>query len=318
MTKIQSGIKITAPATIGGLGVGLDILAFALDKSAVEIIIHKGATSGILIKTISGDKGKLSTVLSENLAGLAAQLVYEALLKEHDVDKSIGIEIDLRQKLAADKGLGEQEALAVVGAMAVNEFFGSLFSKKELLPFIDQACSTLLAEYSLAAIATSLMGGCMIVCDKSTLDVRRLPVPQGIFLVVAYPTLDIEPIYLSKLTSLSMPSEIGIEQSRLLAGFFWAMYRSDFELIGKSIQSPLFDAYFEEHFQYLKETKKAALDAGALATGLCHTGPAVFAFCTNTIAAEKCSSSIQTSFKRYNLRSQVFTSMINNEGSYLE
>ena len=318
MTKIQSGIKITAPITIGGLAVGLDILAFALDKPAAENVIQKGATCGIQIKSISGDKGKLSTNISENPSGLAAQLVYEALIKAHNIDKSIGIEIDLRQKVLANKGLGEKEALAVVGAMAINEFFGSLFSKKELLPFINQACTTLFPEYSLAALSTSLMGGCMLICDKSTLDVRRLPVPQGIFFVLAYPTIDIDPIPFPTFAAISSHGQIAIEQSRFLAGFFWAMYRSDFELIGKTIQSPLFDTFAEEHYNYLKETKESALAAGALATGLCHTGPALFAFCTNTIAAEKCSKAITASFKKHNLRSQLFTSTINNEGSFLE
>ena len=166
MTKIQSGIKITAPATISGIGCGTDIFAFALDNPADEIIVQKGLEAGISIKSISGDKGKLSTSILANPAGLAAHLVWEALIKEHAIDNKIGVELDIKKKVPSDKGLGDKESLVVAAAIAVNEFFGTLFSKRELLPIINKACTTLFSEFSLAALTTSLMGGCMMVADK--------------------------------------------------------------------------------------------------------------------------------------------------------
>lgn len=318
MTKIQSGIKITAPITVEGLGCGTDVLAIALDKAAVEIIIHKSEISGIHIKNRSEDKGKNVDALEKNPAFFAATLVWKALIEAHPIDPEIGMELEVRYKTAERKGLGLKEASAVAGAMAINEFFGGLFNKRTLLPLIVNACTTLFSDFSLAALSTSLLGGCMMVCDKETLDVRRLPVPQGLFLVVAYPTMDIEPIFFEVISSSKTTGALAIEQSRMLSGFFWGMYRSDFELIGKSVQSPIFDAYFAEQYNYFDEIKLANKEAGALATGLSRTGPSIFALCTGTIPTEKCSIAIESVFHKYKLRCHILTGTINNEGAILE
>ena len=318
MTKIQSGIKVSAPATLIGLGSGTDIIALALDKPADEIVIQKGEISGIHIKTISGDKGQLSANLDENPAGFAAKLVWEYLIKEHGVDANIGIELDLRKKVAFNKGLGANEALAVVGAMAINDFFGSILSKRELLPLVARACATFSAHYSLAALSASLLGGCMVVADAASLDVRRVPVPNGIFLVLAYPTNNIAPIEKQQIFSLVTDGKTAIEQSQKLSGLFWALNRTDFELMGKSIQSPIFDNLYTTHFSYYAELKEATLSADALAFGLCHNGPAVFALCTGTISAEKCEQTINQFFKDKKIRVQTFLTGINNEGAILE
>jgi homoserine kinase len=48
-----SGIKVFAPASIGNLGIGFDIIGLALEKPGDEVIARKSNTPGVRITKIT-------------------------------------------------------------------------------------------------------------------------------------------------------------------------------------------------------------------------------------------------------------------------
>ncbi|HHB52112.1 MAG TPA: homoserine kinase, partial [Saprospiraceae bacterium] len=113
--KINSGIKVFAPATVANLACGFDTIGLALNKPGDEIIARSSNTPGIRISKITGGKN-LPYDVHKNTAGLAAQKVLEAF-----DGTRIGIELEIHKKMPFGSGLGSSAASAVAGAMAVNE-----------------------------------------------------------------------------------------------------------------------------------------------------------------------------------------------------
>lgn len=313
MTKIQTGIKVSAPATIAHLNCGANNIAIALQSPADEIVIYKHGQAGIRIRSISGDKKKLSTDIDKNTAGLAALSVWRYLVENHGVDASIGIELEIRKKISTDSGLGSNEALAVAGAMAVNEFFGGPLTKRELLPLVVAAEYGVLGEVSLPCLAASLLGSCMLARDVESCDVHRIPLPRGLFFTLLTPHIEF-----SAETPTHIPFNAASQQAGNLAALILALYNTDFNLMSRAMQDLWVTPHNLGNIPYFEEMKAAALTSGALAFGIAGNGPTVFAFCNSSVKADACLVKMQEIYQQNKLKHSAWVSAINMEGGELE
>ncbi|MFK7947678.1 MAG: hypothetical protein AB8G11_08815 [Saprospiraceae bacterium] len=91
-------MKVFAPASIGNVGIGFDVLGLCLNKPGDEIIIKESRTPGVTISKITGGKG-LPYDPAKNTAGVAAQAVLNHL------GTNIGVDLEIR-KNACWKWLG--------------------------------------------------------------------------------------------------------------------------------------------------------------------------------------------------------------------
>ena len=124
------GIKVFAPASIGNIGVGFDILGMALERPGDEVIARKSDTPGLRITKITGAGGKLPYEPDCNTAGVAA-----LALLEHLGEQGRGIELEVHKKMPSGSGLGSSAASAAAAVLAVSELLRTGLSKRELLPF---------------------------------------------------------------------------------------------------------------------------------------------------------------------------------------
>ena len=65
-------VRVFAPATVANVACGYDVLGFALDTPGDEVVARRVEGAGLRIGSISGDEGKLPTVVEKNTAGVAA------------------------------------------------------------------------------------------------------------------------------------------------------------------------------------------------------------------------------------------------------
>jgi len=313
MIKILTGIKVSAPATIGHLNCGIDNIAIALQNLADEIIIYKHGQAGVRIRSISGDKKKLSTAIEKNTAGLAALSVWRYLVENHAADASIGIELEIRKKIPVDSGLGSNEALAVAGAMAVNEFFGGPLTKRELLPLLVAAEYGVFGEVSLACLAASLLGSCMLARDIESCDVHRVPLPRGLFFTLLTPHIE---FWAENPTHISF--QAATKQAGNLAALILALYNTDFNLISRAMQDLWVAPHNSGNIPFFEELKEAAVSSGALAFGMAGNGPTVFALCNSSVKADVCFIKMQEIYQQNKLKHNVWVSAVNMGGGELE
>lgn len=306
----QAGIKVFAPATVGNLGVGFDIMGLALEKPGDELIARFSDKPGVQISTITGAKGQLPMDPLKNTASFAA-----LQLLRHLGEEKLGFEFELHKKMPIGSGLGSSAASAVAGVMAVNELLKRPLEKKELLPFALQG--EFLASGGMHAdnVAPSLLGGVLLCRSDQEFDIQRLPIPRGLYVAVLYPHVEVLTKTARKMLSDAIPLKKHIQQSANLAGFILGMYNSDFELISRSLKDVLIEPQRKSLIPEFSSAQTAALEAGALGCSISGAGPSIFALCQNSLIAENVGLAMQKVYHNAKIESKLYISSINHEGA---
>ncbi len=99
------GIKAFAPASVGNIGIGFDILGLAIEQPGDEVIASKSNIPGLRITKITGASGKLPYAPEQNTAGVAV-----LHLLQHLGETGRGIELEIHKKMPINSGLGSSAA----------------------------------------------------------------------------------------------------------------------------------------------------------------------------------------------------------------
>lgn len=301
-------MKVFAPASIGNVAVGFDVLGLCLTNPGDEIIIKESRTPGVTISKITGGKG-LPLDPTKNTAGVAAQAVLNHL------GTKIGVDLEIRKKMPAGSGLGSSAASAVAGAMAVNEFLGNPLQKKDLLPFAMQGEQLASKAYHADNVAPSLLGGLILIRDNTSLDYHRVYTPSGLYLTLVCPNVQILTADSRAVLSDTIPLKTAIQQSANLSSFILGMVNGDFNLIGRSLEDVMIEPQRAQLIPQFYEVKEAALKAGAMGCSISGAGPTIFAMSKNSLEAEAVEQAMKAIYRKAKIQCKTYISEINNEGA---
>lgn len=304
------GIKAFAPATVGNIGIGFDTLGLALEKPGDEVIARKSDTPGLRITKITGAGGKLPYESEINTAGMAV-----LRLLQHLGETGRGIELEIHKKMPINSGLGSSAASAAAATLAVSELLRTGLSKRELLPFAWAGEQVASGGIQADNIAPSLLGGIVLIRDNATLDVHRLHVPRGLFVVVVHPKLELLTRDARVMLNPEVPMEKHVRQSANLAAFVVGLFNGDLGLVGRSLRDEIIEPQRAVLIPGFYDVQEAAMLEGALGCSISGAGPSVFALCSNSLVAENASVAMQRAFAKHGLESQIYLSLVNQEGA---
>lgn len=302
-------IKVFAPASIGNLAVGFDVLGLCIDKPGDEMILKPGRERGLKLTKITGDRKKLPRDIMKNTAGYAAYRVMEAVGAT-----DLPVEMELFKKMPFGSGLGSSAASAVAGAFAMNEYLKQPFERRDLLTFALDGEQLASGSRHADNVAPALLGGVILIRDNESLDLTRVYCPKGLRLCVVHPHIQILTADSRGVLSDQVPLKSFIQQSANLASFVVGMYNSDIGLIRRSLEDLVIEPQRKHLIPYFDEMKEIAMEEDAMGFSISGAGPAVFAFCENTLIAEKIGSRISRLLKDNKMRHTVYQSGINLEG----
>jgi homoserine kinase len=306
------GIKAFAPASVGNIGIGFDILGLAIERPGDEVIARKSETPGLRITKITGAGGKLPYEPEQNTAGVAV-----LRLLQHLGETGRGIELEIHKKMPINSGLGSSAASAAAATLAVSELLRTGLSKRELLPFAwagEQVASGGLQGDN---IVPSLLGGIVLIRDNASFDVHRLHVPRGLYVVVVHPKLELGTREARAMLKTNVPMELHVRQSANLAAFVLGLFNGDLGLVGRSLRDDIVEPQRAALIPGFYDVQEAALLEGALGCSISGAGPSVFALCANSLVAENASAAMQRAFAKHHLESQIYLSMVNQEGAVI-
>ncbi len=309
---MNTELKVFAPASVANVAVGFDLLGFALEKPGDEITVRLSEKPGLRITKITGDDGKLPYELEKNTAGFAAMK-----LLEHLGESKRGIELEIHKKMPFGSGLGSSAASAVAGVMAINEILDRPLTKEELLPFAVLGEEIADGAYHADNVAPSLFGGMIMIRDNKSLDVHRLPTPDGLYASVVYPHIEILTKDSRNILSDQVSLKNCIEQNGNLGGFIIGLYNSDFDLISRSLQDVIIEPQRAKLIPQFYDVKNVAISAGALGCSISGAGPSIFALSSNLTTAEKVGQQMRDIFTSAKIETQLFISPINQAGAVL-
>ena len=305
-------VTVFAPASVANVAVGYDVLGFALRSPGDEVTARRVDAPGVQIAEIDMGpaEGTLPTDPSENTAGAAA-----GLLLTHLGADDVGVDLTIRKRMRTGTGLGSSAASAVASAVAVNELLGAPFSREELLPFVVHGERVADGAWHADNAAPSLFGGFVLVRSNADLDVVPLPVLDGLWAAVVHPHVRVLTRSARAVLAPTVPLADAVVQTGNIAGFVAALFRSDLDLLRRSLRDVLIEPQRAPLVPHFHDAQAAALDAGALGCSLSGSGPSVFALCEGEASARAVGDAMAGAFRAARLRTDVYVSPAGAEGA---
>ncbi len=303
-----------APASIGNVAVGFDMLGLALEGVGDRVVARRVEAPGVMVSEVRGIDGELhpylSTAANENTASIAAQ----ALLDAHG--HGIGIELKVLKGVPLQSGMGSSAASAVAAVVATNALLDAPLAVDALLPFALEGEKYASGGLHADNVAPSLIGG-LVLCPQVLLpEIIRLPVPDGVSAVLLHPDLQVNTAHARKALAKSVPMQQWIDQQGLLAGFITACATNDNALIGRSLRDIIIEPQRSANVVCFDAVTEAARKSGALGCSLSGSGPSIFALC-KTGDARNTASAMEHACRAHGIACQSWVSPMNAPGARL-
>ena len=299
-------IELFSPASVANVSCGFDVLGFCLDHIGDIMQISKTKTTGITIGKVTGQN--LPKDPSKNVASVAGL----ALLKE--TPSEFGFQIDINKKIKPGSGIGSSAASAAGAVFGINELLGNPYTRNELIRFamVGEAIASGAAHAD--NLAPVLLGGFTLVRSNVNLDVIKLPNPSQLVATIIHPKIELKTLHSRAILKATIPLDKAIEQWGNLGGLISALYTDDYELLSRSLEDKIIEPYRAMLIPKFEETRQAALNAGALGSGISGSGPSIFALSKGRETAEKVGAAMESIYKSMNLDYQLYLSEINPKG----
>lgn len=294
-------VKAFAPATVANLGLGFDILGLALLGPGDEITARFVSGQGVTMGRITGDGGVLPVEAEANTAGIAAA----ATLRKAGIDA--GVEIDLHKGLPIGSGLGSSASSAAAAAWAVNQLVGSPLRRAELVEPCMEAEEAVSGRHA-DNVAPALLGGLILVLSVDPLDMVRLPVPEGLTVVVVTPDFELKTRDARGVLPETVPLKKMVRSTANIAAMVSACYSGDMALLARCVTDEIVTPVRAPLIPGCEAVMDVALNAGALGSNISGAGPSVFALCRSPISAQRAARAMKEAFRKAGLESTAVTS----------
>ena len=305
----MKSVRALAPATVANVSCGFDIFGFAVESPADEVIITLTEESGVIIRQITGDGGRLPMEANRNTAGVAVEAFLRAIGSQH------GAEIILHKNLPLGSGMGSSAASSVAALVAINHLYDNPFTREQLLPFAMEAERIACGAAHADNVAPSLMGGFVLIRGYDPLDVTSIPTPPNLYCTLVHPHLELKTEDSRRVLKANIPIKDAITQWGNIAGLVVGLMKPDYGLITRSLTDVVAEPIRSVLIPGFANIKAEAIKHGALGSGISGSGPTIFALSTEQHIAAQVGNAIQHQFEKIKLSSDVFVSKINSLGA---
>lgn len=261
-----------APASVGNVAVGFDILGFAIDELGDRVTATLTEAPGVTITAITGVVDDLPIDAALNTAGRAVQALVER------ASPGFGIGLSIQKGIPLGSGLGGSAASAVGGVVAANALLPTPLSKLELLKCAMHGEAVASGSLHVDNIAPSLFGGLVLTVGIDHPRVKRIPVPAGVRAVVVHPRMFLATREARGVLSRSVEMSDFVWQTANLAGFISGCYTDDLDLIRESFEDVIIERQRQSLIPGFAAARVAAMAEGALGCSISGAGPSMFAW----------------------------------------
>ena len=307
-------VRAFAPGGIGNLGPGLDVLGCAVTGPGDTVVAEWCDGEGIEVR----DPGhpELTTDPALHSSAIAASAVLRQALGGTRPPAS-GVALTITKGLPLSAGQGGSAASAVAGAVAANALCGSPLTSDALLEACLVAESTVAGRH-LDNLAPSLLGGVCLVRSMDPIDVIRLPVPDGLYVVLAHPAQRLRTADARAVLPAMIERSVALHQAAQVAAIVAALQSGDLALLGRAIDDRIAEPARAPLIPGFREAKVAALAAGALGASISGAGPTTFALAADPACAQAVAVAMEASFAAQGIESNVRVCEVDRVGARVE
>jgi len=306
---MENEVTAFAPASMGNVAVGYDLLGSALDDLGDCVTVRRIDEPVVRIGTIAGRVTDLPTKPADNTATVALMSLRDA------ADIKGGFEVSIEKGIPLGSGLGGSAASAVGAVVAAAALLPEPWSKEELLPHALAGEAVASGDLHPDNVAPCLFGGLVLTREMDPPDVVPIPVPSNIRCVLVHPDRVIPTREARACLPDTVPLSDSVRQTAHLGAFVAGCYRDDLALVGRALRDLIVEPHRSALVPGFADVQDAAMAAGALGCSLSGAGPTLFAWCNGPSDATQVRDAMVDAFEHHDVPTESWISSIPTEGA---
>jgi len=297
-----------APACVGNVGVGFDILGHSMAGAGDRAEVRRIDEPTVRIAAIHGCVTDLPTDPRHNTAGTALLALRKALGLSH------GFELTLYKGIALGSGMAGSAASCVAALVAANALLEKPLPREALYGFALDGEAVASGSRHGDNLGPMLLGGLVLATHDRLL---RIPVPADWHCALVHPHYVLE----TRTARAALEGDYAladfVAQSANLALVLAGCYRSEAALVREGLQDVLVEPRRASLVPNFARVKQAALDHHALGASISGAGPSVFGWYEQRSDAEAAARAMRSAFAEAGLDSDPFVAPVDGPAATL-
>jgi homoserine kinase len=301
---IMSSVRIAsafAPACVGNVGVGFDILGHTLAGAGDRAQVTRIDEPVVRIAAIEGVVSELPLEAERNTAGAALIALRQALRLAH------GFELTLHKGIALGSGMAGSAASCVAALVAANALLDAPLPREALYGFAMDGEAVASGGRHGDNVGPQLIGG-LVLATASRLV--RIPVPAHWHCALVHPHVVLETRQARAALAGAYALHEFVAQSANLVQVIAGCWRGDAALVREGLKDVLVEPRRAPLVPNFARVQQAALDHGALGASISGAGPSVFGWFENAPAAHAAAEAMRAAFAEAGLPSDALVGPI--------
>ncbi|CAG9410518.1 TPA: homoserine kinase [Providencia alcalifaciens] len=277
-------IKVYAPASIGNVSVGFDVLGAAvspIDGSLLGDCVSIEAANTFSLENKGRFVSKLPKKMEHNIVYQCWELFCERL------GKKLNVAMTLEKNMPIGSGLGSSACSVVAALMALNEFADKPFDETALLGMMGELEGRISGSIHYDNVAPCYLGGLQLIIEQNGIISQPVPAFENWYWVMAYPGIKVSTAEARAILPDSYSRHDIVNHGRYLSGFIHACHTHQPELAVTMIKDVVAEPYRTQLLPGFAKAREHAKQSGALACGISGSGPTIFTICDDKKIAEE-------------------------------
>jgi len=293
MPSNNTSVLVFAPASIGNVSVGFDVLGLAvkpIDGSLLGDVVSVSATSNESSLTVIGDfADKLPSNKEDNIVWSCLLLFNDALINAEQAVVSVALTLD--KKMPVGSGLGSSACSVVAALAGLNAFYAKYhdfsFAENVLLKMTGQMEAQISGSLHYDNVAPCYLGGLQLMVPDENVISRVLPSFDDCYYVMAYPGIEVSTKAARDVLPTSYSRSDVISYGQNLATFVDACHRQDKQQAFSVLTDVVAEPYRTNLLPRYQSSRDFLTAQGALAVGISGSGPTLFCVCDSEQQAQQ-------------------------------
>lgn len=292
-------VKVYAPASIGNIGVGFDLLGIAvasIDGNLFGDCISIESSNVFNLEYAGCFRNQLPQQLEQNIVFQCWKRFCEILGKTYPVT------IRLEKNVPVSSGLGSSACSIVATLMAVNHHCGCPLNNSQLLTLMGEMEGNISDTVHFDNVSPCFLGGMQLILQECNIISQRIPIFDDWLWILAYPGIEISTAIARSILPKTYNRVDCIDYGRYLSGFIHACHTKQESLAIGCMKDVIAESYRSQLLPVqLSKIRRVLMQEGAVSCGISGSGPTIFALCNTKQTAE----SVSACLSHYYLQNNV-------------
>lgn len=280
-------LSIFAPASIGNVSVGFDILGMAVkpvDGTLLGDVVSIEAAEQNSLIVEGAFSAKLPADPKENIVWQCIDLYNKHLAELGKTAQPVKLTLD--KKMPVGSGLGSSACSVVAALHALNAFYDKPFNDMAMLNMMGEMEAQISGSLHYDNVAPCFLGGLQLMLPDAVNVTRTLPGFSQFYYIMAYPGIEVSTKAAREVLPTSYSRADVVTFGQNLAAFVDACHRQDAKQAFAQFNDVVAEPYRCHLLPGFEQARAKLLTMGSVAVGISGSGPTLFAICDDLTKAQ--------------------------------